>query len=83
MKLKEQILWLMGTVQQSLFPSLDECLPVSMAEPETHLVKILVLVQIEKHVPVRASRQWMGRLIKKREAMAGAFVAKSVLRYQQ
>jgi hypothetical protein len=26
-KLKERISWLMGTIQQSLFPHLDECLP--------------------------------------------------------
>jgi len=82
MKLKEKVSWLMGTVQQSLFPHLDECLPVPMTEPEKHLVKILELVQIEKHVPVSASRQWLGRPIKEREAIARAFVAKSVLRYQ-
>lgn len=82
MKLKDKVSWLMGTVQQSLFPHLDECLPVPMTAPEKHLVKILELVQIEKHVPVRASRQWLGRPIKEREAMARAFVAKAVLRYQ-
>lgn len=82
MKLREKVSWLMGTVQQSLFPYLDECLPVPMTEPERHLVKILELVQIEKHVPVSASRQWLGRPIKEREAIARAFVAKSVLRYQ-
>jgi hypothetical protein len=82
MKLKEKVSWLMGTVQQSLFPYLDECLPVPMTEPEKHLVKILELVQIEKYVPVSASRQWLGRPIKEREAIARAFVAKSALRYQ-
>ncbi len=41
MKLKERISWLMGTVQQSLFPHLDECLPVPLTEREKHLVKIL------------------------------------------
>jgi hypothetical protein len=61
MKLKEKVSWLMGTVQQGLFPYLDECLPVPMTEPEKHLVKILELVQIEKYVPVSASRQWLGR----------------------
>lgn len=82
MKLKERISWLMGTVQQSLFPHLDKCLPVPLTEREKHLVKILELIQIEKHVPVTSSRQWLGRPIKEREAIARAFVAKAVLRYQ-
>jgi hypothetical protein len=34
MKLMERISWLMGTVQQSLFPHLDECLPVPLTERE-------------------------------------------------
>jgi hypothetical protein len=33
------------------------------------LVKILELILIEKYVPVSASRQWLGRPIKEREAM--------------
>jgi hypothetical protein len=82
MKLKERISWLMGTVQQSLFPHLDECLAVPLTEREKHLVKILELIQIEKFVPVTASRQWLGRPIKEREAIARAFVAKAVLNYQ-
>lgn len=82
MKLKTKISWLMETVQQSLFPYLDGCLPLPMTEPEKRLVKILELVKIEKHVPVSASRQWLGRPIKEREAVARAFIAKVVLRYQ-
>lgn len=82
MKLKERISWLMGRVQQSLFPHLDECLPVPLTEREKHLVKILELIQIEKFVPVTANRQWLGRPIKEREAIARAFVAKAVLRCQ-
>lgn len=82
MKLKERISWLMGTVQQSLFPYLDECLPVPLTEREQHLVKILELIQIEKFVPVTANRQWLGRPLKEREAIARAFVAKAVCRYQ-
>jgi hypothetical protein len=82
MKLKERISWLMGTLQQSLFPHLDECLPEPLTERDKHLVKILELIQIEKYVPVTASRQWLGRPIKEREAIARAFVAKAVLRYQ-
>jgi hypothetical protein len=82
MKLKDRISWLMGTVQQSLFPHLDDCLPVPLTEREQHLVKILELIQIEKHVPVSANQQWLGRPIKEREAIARAFVAKAVLKYQ-
>ena len=32
MKLKERISWLMGTVQKSLFPHLDECLDSPLTE---------------------------------------------------
>ena len=82
MKLKDKVSWLMETVQQSLFPHLEECLPSPLTEPEKRLVKILELVQIEKHIPVSAKRQWLGRPLQEREAIARAFVAKSVLRYQ-
>jgi Transposase DDE domain len=82
MKLKDKISWLMGTVQKSLFPHLEECLPTLLTEREKHLIKILELIQIEKHVPVTASKQWLGRPIKEREAIARAFVAKAVLKYQ-
>jgi hypothetical protein len=82
MKLREKISWLMETVQQSLFPYLDECLPTPLTDPEKKLVKVLELAQIEKYVPISASRQWLGRPIKEREALARAFIAKAVLRYQ-
>ena len=82
MKLKERISWLMGTIQQSLFPHLDECLPSPLTEQEKRLVKILELIRIEKHVPNSANRQWLGRPIKEREALARSFVAKAVLKYQ-
>lgn len=82
MKLKAKVSWLMGTVQQSLFPYLDESLPSPLTEPEKRLVKILELVQIERHVPASRRRQWLGRPIKEREAIARAFVAKALLRYQ-
>ena len=82
MKLKERISWLMETVQKSLFPHLDECLPEPLTEREKHLVMLLELIQIEKYVPVTASRQWLGRPIKERESIARAFVAKAVLKYQ-
>jgi len=82
MKLKEKVSWLMGTVQRSLFPHLDECLASPLTDQEKRLVKILELVQIEKHVPKSMARQWLGRPIKEREAIARSFVAKAVYRYQ-
>jgi len=82
MKLKERISWLMGTLQQSLFPHLDECLPAPLTEQEERLVKILELVKIEKYVPNCADHQTMGRPIKEREAIARSYLAKAVLRYQ-
>ena len=82
MKLKERISWLMGTIQQSLFPHLDECLSSPLTEQDKRLVKILELIQIEKHITNCANRQWLGRPIKEREAIARSFVAKAVLKYQ-
>lgn len=82
MKLKERISWLMGTVQRSLFPHLDECLASPLTEQEKRLVKILELVQIEKHVLINTPRHWLGRPPKEREAIARSFVAKAVLKYQ-
>jgi hypothetical protein len=82
MKLRERISWLMETLQQSLFPHLDECLPSPLMEQEKRLVKILELLQIEKFVPNSANHQWMGRPIKEREAIARSFIAKAVFKYQ-
>ncbi len=81
MKLKETVSWLMGTVQRTLFPHLEECLASPLTAQEKRLVKILELVHIENYVPKSASRQWLGRPIKEREAIARSFVAKAVLGY--
>jgi hypothetical protein len=81
MKLKEKVSWLMGTVQRTLFPHLDECLTAPLTAQEKRLVKILELVHVENNVPKSASRQWLGRPIKEREAIARSFVAKAVLGY--
>lgn len=72
----------METVQKSLFPHRDECLPLPLTEPKNQRVKILELVQIEKHFPVSIKQQWLGQAIKERKALASAFIAKAVLRYQ-
>ena len=45
MKLRAKVSWLMETVQQSLFPHLNGCLPLPLTEPEKHLVKFLELVR--------------------------------------
>jgi hypothetical protein len=81
MKLKETVSWLMGTVQRTVFPHLEECLASPLTAQEKRLVKILELVHIEHYVPKSASRQWLGRPIKEREAIARSFVAKAVLGY--
>lgn len=82
MKLKERISWLMGTIQQSLFPHLDECLRYPLSQQEKQLVSILELVCVEKHVRKSATQQWIGRPMKEREAIARSFVAKAVLKLQ-
>jgi transposase len=81
MKLKERISWLMGSVQRSLFPHLDECLDVSLTDQEKHLVSILEIVQVEKYVPKSAFNQWLGRKLEEREALARSFAAKLLYRY--
>ena len=81
MKLKDKISWLMGSVQRSLFPHLDECLDVPLTEQEKRLVTILEIVQVERHVRKRASTQWLGRKNLEREALARSFVAKDLYRH--
>ena len=81
MKLKDKISWLMGTVQRSLFPHLDEYFETSLTEQEKRLVTILEIVQVEKYIPKSASTQWLGRKNLEREALARSFVAKVLYRY--
>jgi hypothetical protein len=81
MKLGETISWLMGTLQRSLFPSLEECLPVPLTEKERQLVKILEIVRVEGYVCVSAASQWMGRKLLERKSIARSFVAKTVYGY--
>ena len=78
MKLGEAISWIMGTLQRSLFPKLEECWQAPLTEKEQQLVRILELIRIEKFVPRRASDQRMGRKLREREAIARSFVAKAV-----
>lgn len=80
MKLKRKISWLMGRLQQSLFPVLEECCFTPLTEQEKYLVKILELIKIENHV--EKHRYFTGRPPAERTAIARCFVAKAVLRYQ-
>ena len=80
MKLTDKISWLMGRVQKSLFPHLDECFNAPLTEQEKRLVSILEIVQVEKHVSKSATRHWRGRNPLDRQAMARAFVAKTLYR---
>jgi hypothetical protein len=78
MKLGQAVSRLMGNLQRSLFPLLEECWQGSLSEKERQLVSILEIVQVEKHVPKSASRQWLGRKLRERESIARSFVAKAV-----
>jgi hypothetical protein len=80
MKLTDKISWLMGCVQKNLFPHLDECFDAPLTEQEKRLVSILEIVQVEKHVSKSATRHWRGRKPLDRQAMARAFVAKTLYR---
>ena len=51
MKLRDKISWLMGRVQRSLFPHLNQCFASPLTEQEERLVSILEILQIERHVP--------------------------------
>jgi len=81
MKLRETISWLMGTLQRGLFPYVEECSETPLTAKQKQLVQIREIVQVEKSVPKTATKQWMGRKIREREAIARAFVAKTVYNY--
>ena len=78
MKLGKAVSWLLGTLQRSLFPRLEECWKTPLTTKEQQLVTILEMVRIEKHVPRSASTQSLGRKLREREAIARSFVAKAV-----
>ena len=82
MKLTEKISWLMGRVQRSLFPHLNECLPTPLTKQEKRLVSILEIAQVERHVPRIVTRyRYPGRKHLDRQALARAFVAKALYRH--
>ena len=78
MKLGQAVSWLMGNLQRSLFPHLEECWQRPLTETEQRLVSILEIVQVEKHIAKSASGQWLGRKLSERGAIARCFVAKAV-----
>lgn len=82
MKLTDKISWLMGRVQRSLFPHLNQCLPTPLTAQEERLVSILEIVQAEQHVPRNIRRyRYPGRKPLDRQACARAFVAKALYRH--
>lgn len=80
MKLTDKISWLMGRVQKSLFPYLNECFDTPLTEQEQRLVSILEIVQVEKYASRGQMNHWRGRNPLDRQSMARAFVAKTLYR---
>jgi hypothetical protein len=78
MKLAQAVSRLLGNLQRTLFPLLEECWQGPLTEKERQLVRILEIVQVEKHIPKCASHQRLGRKLRQREAIARSFVAKAV-----
>ncbi len=79
MKLIDKISWLMGRVQRSLFPHLNQCFTSPLTKQEERLVSILEILQIERHVPRTISRyRYPGRKPLDRQVLARAFVAKAI-----
>ena len=75
MKLRKRISWLMGTLQRTLFPILEECWETALTDKEQQLVSILELIQVERFVPKSTVNQWLGRKLCGRESIARSFVA--------
>jgi len=71
----DKIAEIWSRVQRSLFPDLQECLPL-MTEKHRRLVYVLEVVRIEDHVRPFWMR-WRGRTRKDRKALARAFVGKA------
>jgi hypothetical protein len=74
MKLKNKISWLMGRVQISLFPHLNECFDTTLTVQEERLVSILEIVQVERYLSKDAADHWRGRKPLDRQSLARAFV---------
>ncbi len=82
MKLTDKISWLMGRVQKSLFPHLNQCFKAPLTTQEEHLISILEVLKVEQYVPrIVTNHRWPGRNPLDRKAMARAFVAKALYRH--
>lgn len=80
-RLVQAISWLVGNLQGSLFPLLEESWPTELTEKEQSLVAVLEVVEVEAYVPRSAGQQWFGRKLRERESIARSFVAKAVYGY--
>ena len=80
MRIKEDVSWLVGRIQRSLFPYIEECCEEPLTKKQTRLIEILEILEIEKHVKNRKYYN-VGRKPKERYAIARAFVAKAVYNY--
>ncbi len=78
MKPGEAISRLKGTLQRSLFPKPEECRQAPPTEKEQHHVKVLEMVRDERHVPVSASAQGMGRKVLERETIVRSITARMI-----
>ena len=76
MKLWQAVSWLTRTLQQHLFPRLEECWERPLTDKERQLVSILEVLQIEKFAGRPAPR--FGRKPWERQVLARAFVGKAV-----
>ena len=63
--------------QVALFPHLETVLEEPLTEKLKNLIRILDVVEIEKHIP-RPFTQWRGRKQADRRPIARAFLAKAV-----
>src|SRR4030042_5202817 len=77
---RETISWLKTRIQEDLFPHLKKCFTDPLTKKQKQLITILELVQIESFVKSHLY-QWMGRKLKDRQAIARAFVAKTIYNF--
>jgi hypothetical protein len=64
-------------IQETLFPALRETLD-PLSERQEKLIAILEIVGVEDFVGTTAALKWVGRPLKDRQAIARAFVAKTL-----
>ncbi len=77
MKLLQRISWLRQTIQEKLFPIVEENFDDPLTAKQKQLIMILETVEIERHVS-HLNNSYRGRPVKDRRPIARAFVAKAV-----